>query len=82
MGTTVCCNLETLQKYSAEFTDYTKITRLVCQNSVTKQQRLFISKIKEHLNDGEFVVTCDNSENYTFIIQNEAQYYHLPVFMV
>lgn len=72
------CNLETLQKSSAEFIDLfcDKLSVLVCHDFVAKQQSSFMNHIKENLKDSEFAVTCDFSENYTFVVQDEAQSYH------
>lgn len=72
------CNLETLEKTSEEFIDLfcSKMTSLVRHDFIAKQQGSFLNSTKENLSDSEFVVTCDFSENYSIVLQDEAQSYH------
>ncbi|CAH0558681.1 unnamed protein product [Brassicogethes aeneus] len=72
------CNLETLEKTSEEFIDLfcSKMSALVKHDFIAKQQGAFLNNTKENLHDSEFVVTCDFSENYSIVLQDEAQSYH------
>lgn len=72
------CNLETLEKTSEEFIDLfcSKMSALVRHDFIAKQQGAFLNNTKENLHDSEFVVTCDFSENYSIVLQDEAQSYH------
>jgi hypothetical protein len=37
---------------------------------------MFLKELKCNLQSGEFVVLCDFAENYSFILQDEAQGFH------
>jgi len=43
---------------------------------IAKQQGSFLNYTKENPEESEFVVTCDFSENYRVVLQDEAQSYH------
>ena len=43
---------------------------------ITKMQSSYYKHIKENLSDGEILVICDFSENYSFVIQDEIQSFH------
>jgi hypothetical protein len=50
---------------------------LVLHNSFTvTQQAMFLKELKCNLQSGEFVVLCDFAENYSFVLQDEAQGFH------
>ena len=72
------CTLETLQKPSAEFLDLLcdKLSVLVRHDFIAKQQTAFMNQIKGNLNKSEYAVTLDFSENYSMVVQDEAQSYH------
>lgn len=72
------CTLDILQKTSEEFIDLfcSQMSSLVQHDFIAKQQRAFLNYTKENLNDSEFVVVCDFSENYSIVLQDEAQSYH------
>lgn len=72
------CNLETLQKSSAEFIEYfcDKLSTLVRHDFIARQQSSFMNQVKENLKESEFAVVLDFSENYSMVIQDEAQSYH------
>lgn len=72
------CNFETLKKTAIEFIDLfcEKLSVLAQHDFIAKQQSSYINEIKNNLTDADCVVICDFSENYTFVIQDEAQSYH------
>lgn len=43
---------------------------------IAKQQSFFFSETKSSLEENEAVVTCDFAENYSFVLQDEAQGFH------
>lgn len=76
--TTDRCNLETVIKPVDEFVPFfvDKIEKLITHDYICKEQSAFLRNKKDSLGDGEIIVICDFSENYSFIIQNAAQGYH------
>lgn len=72
------CSLETFEKNTSEFIELfcDKITVLVCHDFIARQQSSFMNDTKGNLKDGEFCVIGDFSENFSFVIQDEAQGYH------
>lgn len=72
------CNLKILEKSSEEFIDLfcSKLSSLVRHDFLTKQQEAFLNYIKENLKESEFTITCDFSQNYSIVLQDEAQSYH------
>lgn len=72
------CNLETIEKSTSEFVDlFTEnLSALVRHDFIAKQQSSFMNHVKENLKDSEVLVICDFSENYSFVLQDEAQSYH------
>lgn len=72
------CSLEIIQKSSTEFLEMLcdKLGQLVCHDFIAKQQSLFMNEVKETLKENECAVTLDFSENYAFVVQDEAQSYH------
>lgn len=71
-------NLETLSKSADEFLDVLcdKLEKLKCHSFIASQQSAFQSELKEKLKPGEFLVICDFSENYSFVLQDAAQGFH------
>jgi hypothetical protein len=43
---------------------------------IATQQAVFLRELKCNLQSSEFVVLCDFAENYSFILQDEAQGFH------
>lgn len=72
------CNLEMFEKSSEEFIDLfcSKLSSLVQHDFIAKQQGAFFNYTKENLKESEFAVICDFSENYSIVLQDEAQSYH------
>lgn len=72
------CDLEVFVKNLAEFLDYfsTKLIKLIPHHYVSEQQSKYIKELKENLLHGEVLVSCDFAENYSVVMQNEAQSFH------
>ncbi|XP_063215804.1 uncharacterized protein LOC134527239 [Bacillus rossius redtenbacheri] len=72
------CNLETLQKSSADLIDLLcdKLSLLVRHDFIAKQQTSFMNHLKENLKESEFAITLYFSENYSMVVQDEAQTIH------
>lgn len=73
------CDLETFQKTLDDFLDYfiVKLKKLIPHFFISSQQSKFIKEKKNNLlQNNELLVQCDFSENYSFVLQNEAQGYH------
>lgn len=72
------CNLETLQKTANEFVEIfcDDLKVLLRHDFIAKQQSTFMTHTKENLSESEVAVVCDFSENYSFVLQDEAQSYH------
>jgi hypothetical protein len=49
---------------------------LLCHSFTATQQAMFLKELKCNLQSGEFVVLCDFAENYSFVLQDEAQGFH------
>lgn len=66
-----------LEKPSGEFiVMFCSKLVLIWHDFVAKQQTSYMNKVKENLTASEFAVTPDFSENYSMVVQNEAQSYH------
>lgn len=52
------------------------IEKLIPHSFVTKSQAKYLKEIKNKLKIDEAIVLIDFSENYSFVLQNEAQGYH------
>jgi len=52
------------------------LPKLLYHDFIAKQQSYFFRECKDKLKPGEFVVVCDFSENYSFIIQDSTQSFH------
>lgn len=72
------CTFETFCKSSQDFVEEFSIQlkTLKRHDFVAKQQSAFFSDKKITLNSNEAVVTCDFAENYSFVLQDEAQSFH------
>lgn len=72
------CNLEIIQKPVSEFVDVfcEKLPVLLRHHFTAKEQSAFLRHTKENLLECEVAVICDFSENYSIILQDEAQSYH------
>ncbi|KAG8233177.1 hypothetical protein J437_LFUL008940 [Ladona fulva] len=66
--------LEIFQKVVPEFIDdfLFKVTSLKNHGFIAQQQQLFFREMKNSVTEGEYVVVCDFSENYAFVVQDEA----------
>lgn len=72
------CSLEDVSKPCKEFFDLfaEKINALAPHSFIASQQAQFLKEKKVNLEPFELLVSCDFSENYSFVIQNEVQGYH------
>ena len=53
-----------------------KLETLRRHDFIAKQQSCYLTERKESLKEGEFLVTGDFSENFFFVVQDEAQSFH------
>ncbi len=53
-----------------------KLETLTRHDFIAKQQARYLNDVKENLLPGEFLVIGDFSENYSFVVQDEAQSFH------
>lgn len=72
------CNLETLKKHTPEFIEELcdQLDILLRHDFVAKVQSAYFAHLKETLKPGEFLISLDFAENYSFVVQDEAQSYH------
>lgn len=72
------CTLETVSVCVDDFIDSfcEKLVILLKHSFIASQQSAFQKHLKTQLQQGEFLVICDFSENYSFVMQDEAQGYH------
>ena len=70
--------LETITKPAYEFVESfcEQLKLLLTHSFITKQQSLFQTESKLNLQPGVFQVIADFSENYSFVLQDEAQEFH------
>ncbi|KAL5459789.1 hypothetical protein EMCRGX_G033165 [Ephydatia muelleri] len=70
--------LETRVLQVDEFVDCfnTMMKKLVVHDFTAKMQSSFMQQKKESLNEGEFLVIADFSENFSFVVQDEVQSFH------
>lgn len=70
--------LETVNNSSDDFLDlfFEKLKILLYHSFIAKQQSMFQADIKLKLQPGEFLAIFDFSENYSFVLQDEAQGFH------
>ena len=69
-------NLETLEKSSSEFVELfcSKLSFIVLHGITATD--IIQEQCKTRLKASEFVVYCDFSENYSFVVPDDAQNYH------
>ena len=74
-----CCNLETVQKSTEEFIDLfcEKLQILLRHDFISKQQSSYMNYTEKNISSSKVVIVCDFSENYSFILQDEVQSFHL-----
>ena len=53
-----------------------KLETLRRHDFIAKQQSHYLAERKESLKEGEFLVIEDFSENFSFVVQDEAQSFH------
>lgn len=70
--------MESISQDTNEFIDRfgEKLNQLVPHEFIAKRQHQFLRQTKEELQEGEFVVISDFSENYLFVVQDAIQAYH------
>ena len=70
--------LETYLSQTEEFADLfcDKLELLRPHSFIAKEQASFYATCKTTLKEGEFLVTADFSENYSFVLQDSAQGFH------
>ena len=70
--------LETMVQPIDDFIDtfLEKLDNLRRHDFIAKQQSIFLNERKETLKEGEFLVIGDFSENFSFVVQDEAQSFH------
>ena len=70
--------LETMVQPIDDFIDtfLEKLDNLRRHDFIAKQQSNFLNERKETLKEGEFLVIGDFSENFSFVVQDEAQSFH------
>ena len=70
--------LETISQSADNFVDSLcgKLEVLVPHSFIARQQSSFQVHLKAGLQQGEFLVTADFSENYLFVLQDAAQGFH------
>jgi hypothetical protein len=70
--------LVTIVKSTEEFIEslLEKLLLLLRHLFIATQQAMFLKEPKYNLQSGEFVVLCDFAENYSFVLQDEAQGFH------
>lgn len=79
--TTDRCDIETIVKPVDEFVSYfcLKLESLIPHDFIKTEQSSFLKNTKNTLQNGEFLVICDFSENYSFVLQDEVQSHHWNV---
>jgi hypothetical protein len=72
------CELVTTVKSTEEFVEslLEKLLLLIHDPFIATQQAMFLKELKCNLQSSEFVVLCDFAENYSFVLQDEAQGFH------
>lgn len=53
-----------------------KLLVLLPHSFISKQQALFLEDKKKSLKDNEYLIICDFSENFSFVIQDFIQAFH------
>jgi hypothetical protein len=74
------CELVTTVKSTEEFIESLieklLLLLLLHHSSIATQQAMFLKELKYNLQSGEFIVLCNFAENYSFVLQGEAQGFH------
>lgn len=72
------CTFETITKSAEDFVqEFCKqLVHLKKHDFVAKQQSAFFSEKKSALEENAIIVQCDFSENFSFVLQDEAQGFH------
>lgn len=68
-------------QYTVTFEEYLEtliisLESLIPHSFITKAQAKYLKEYKENLKSNQAIVLLDFSENYSYVIQNEAQGYH------
>lgn len=72
------CQFKHFAKPLSEFVNYfsDKLVKLVTHTFIANEQSTYLKNLKETLKVGEFIIWGDFSENFSFVLQNEAQGYY------
>ena len=72
-------NLETVIRSTDDFVGdlVHRLCHLQCHSFIATQQSKFMKEIKEGPMDEQILVIADIAENYSFVLQDEVQGYHL-----
>ena len=72
-------NLDAFVKSVEDFLDVfiEKLETLKPHDFIVKQEASYLNSVKENLLPEEFFVIGDFSENYSFVVQDKAQSFHL-----
>ena len=72
------CNLVEIVESFHQFIDSLckKVVILTRHHFIAKKQSEFLKSLKENLSSDNLIILCDFSENYSFVIQDEAQGFH------
>ena len=77
-------NLEAFVKLVEHFLDVfvEKLETLKPHDFIAKQEASYLNSVKENLLPGDLLVIGDFSENYSFVVPDKAQLFHLNNGMV
>lgn len=72
------CVLETLTKSTGDFIDslFDSLPKLIKHSFIATKQSAYLRHLKENIPSNECIVLCDFAENYSFVLQDEAQGFH------
>ncbi|CAH0558559.1 unnamed protein product [Brassicogethes aeneus] len=72
------CSLETVKETAANFLNILQreLPVVLKHDFIATAQSSFLNSLKATINEGEYIVTLDFSENYTFLIQDAIQSHH------
>ena len=75
---TDCSTLQTIVQSTDEFIEslLDKLETLRRHDFIARQQSRYLAERTESLKEGEFLVIGDFSENFSFVVQDEAQSFH------
>ena len=73
-----CSTLQTIVQSTDEFIEgfLDKLETLRRHDFIAKQQPPYLAERKESLKEGEFLAIGDFSDNFSFVVQDEAQSFH------